>query len=75
MFSGDDLTFPKRVLDLVATKAAMVAKKSIDGGQMETFVKEAFELCWERDIEDQILKPNLLTKTTFTAQANKHSTA
>lgn len=63
MFSGDDLTFPKRVLDKVF--AALSAERNGSLAFIESTVKMAFELCWEQEIEDQILKPNLLTKDDF----------
>jgi len=34
---------------------------------MEAAVKKAFEACWNREVEDQILKPNLLSIAAFTA--------
>jgi hypothetical protein len=68
MFSGDSLTFPERVLGLVTE--AVIAKKPAEVTRkfIEDEVKVAFEKCWEREVEDQILKPNLLSVAAFTAK-------
>lgn len=67
LFSGDDLTFPKRVLDRLF--AQLSTQTSPASSQIEAAVKEAFEFCWEREVEDQVLKPNLLTKQDFMHRA------
>jgi hypothetical protein len=65
MFSGDDLTFPERVLRLVAAEVANEKRNQCDRARMEFAVKTSFEKCWETDIEDQILKPKLLKVSSF----------
>ncbi len=66
MFSGEDLTFPKRVLDKVF--AALSVERNGNLVFIESTVKAAFESCWEHEVEDQILKPNLLTKNDFVSR-------
>lgn len=66
MFSGDDLTFPERVLRLVESSLSTKKRNHIDRTTMESVVKTAFEAQWNLEIEDQILKPKLLTKASFT---------
>lgn len=66
MFSGDDLTFPERVLGLVAAELAKGKRNQCDRATMESVVKSAFEKCWNREIEDQLLKPKLLKIASFT---------
>jgi len=63
MFSGDSLTFPKRVLDRVAEQLKTTPKIGLT--EMERCVKEAFEFCWWQEVEDQVLKPNLLTRDEY----------
>jgi hypothetical protein len=67
MFSGDDLTFPERVLGLVAAALTREKRNHCDKAKMESVVKEAFEKCWNTEIEDQILKPKVLKIASFTA--------
>jgi hypothetical protein len=66
MFSGDDLTFPKRILDRVF--AALVEEPNSSSSFMESTVKAAFNTCWEEEVEDQILRPNLLTRAEFVSR-------
>jgi hypothetical protein len=68
MFSGDDLTFPERVLGLVAVDLVKEKKNQCDRAKMETVAKSAFEKCWNREVEDQILKPKILSIESFTAK-------
>ena len=67
MFSGDDLTFPERVLGLVASDIAKEKRKQCDRAKMETVVKAAFEACWNREVEDQVLKPKILSIAALSA--------
>jgi hypothetical protein len=66
MFSGDDLTFPERVLGLTESALSTEKRNHADRAKMESAVKSAFETQWSNEIEDQILKPKLLTKASFT---------
>lgn len=68
MFSGDDLTFPERVLHLMAQDAGTWKRGECNRPKMEGTVKKAFEACWNREVEDQVLKPNLLSIASFTAE-------
>lgn len=63
LFSCQNLTFPKRVLDQVESK--LTGKTDVSLIEMETAVKQSFETCWWDEIEDHILKPILLTRADF----------
>jgi hypothetical protein len=67
MFSGDDLTFPERVLGLVAADLSKIKRNQSDRAGMESIVKTAFENSWKREIEDQVLKPKVLSIASFTS--------
>jgi hypothetical protein len=67
MFSGDDLTFPERVLGLLAADIAKDKPKQCDRMMMEKAVKKAFEARWQSEVEDHVLKPKLLSVDSFTA--------
>jgi hypothetical protein len=68
MFSGDDLTFPERVLSLLSGDAEKWKRGECNRATMATSVKKAFEKCWNDEVEDQVLKPNLLSIATFTTE-------
>jgi hypothetical protein len=70
MFSGDDLSFPERVLGLVASDMATLGKHDIcDRHRMESSVRKAFEICWNLEVEEHVLKPNLLSISSFTERS------
>ena len=66
MFSGDSLTFPKRVLDRITPK--MKSAPDLTLAKVEEWVKEAFEFFWWQEVEDQVLKPILLTRADFASR-------
>ncbi len=68
MFSGDDLTFPERVLGLVASEISKEKKIQCDRPRMESAVKKAFDAQWKTEVEDHILKPKLLSMESLTAE-------
>jgi hypothetical protein len=67
LFSCDSLTFPKRVLDKI--DVALTGKTSVSRLEIEAAAKKAYEETWWDEIEDQILKPILLTRKDFAARA------
>jgi hypothetical protein len=67
MFSGDDLTFPERVLGLVANDLVKGKPNQCDRAKIEAVVKTAFETCWNREVEDEVLKPKILSIASLTA--------
>lgn len=67
MFSGEDLTFPERVLGLVAEEVSKEKRNQCDRKKMESAVVRAFECQWEKEIEDHVLKPKVLKIASFTA--------
>jgi hypothetical protein len=67
LFSGDNLTFPKRVLDRVTRELAKIPDVTLR--DVETAAKESFEHWWWQEIEDQILKPILLKREDFNARS------
>jgi hypothetical protein len=71
MFSSDDLTFPERVLGLVEADIAKCKRNECDRKEMEASVKKAFETRWNAEVEDQVLKPNLLSIASFTPDDKK----
>jgi hypothetical protein len=66
MFSGDDLTFPERVLRMVAADLSKEKRDQCDRAKMESVAKAAFESCWNGEVEDQVLKPKILSIKSFT---------
>ena len=67
MFSGDDLTFPERVLRLLNADVLRQGRNGWNRDRIEQAVKSAFEKCWENAVEDHVLKPKLLSIASFTA--------
>jgi hypothetical protein len=68
MFSGEDFLFPERVLDLVAKETTRPRGSQLSRADMESAVKKAFYEQWQAEVEDCILKPKLLDRTSFTAE-------
>src|SRR5271166_3764501 len=68
LFSSEDLNFPERVLRVVADEIAKGKRGECNREKMETAVKKAFETCWNGEVEDQVLKPNLLSIAAFTSE-------
>lgn len=68
MFSGEDLLFPERVLDRVASEIAKQKHGAVSRALMEAAVKTAFYEQWQTEIEDRVLRPKLLERASFTAE-------
>jgi len=66
MFSCDSLTFPKNVLDRIVRR---IGADPVTRASMEILAKEAYEYWWWQEIEDQVLKPILLTRADFAARS------
>lgn len=67
MFSSEDLAFPERVLGIVTREVTKKKRSEIDRSVMEESVKTAFYEQWQFEVEDRVLKPKLLTRSSFTA--------
>ncbi len=63
MFSCDGIAFPKRVLDRVTSHLKSI--DTVTRVEIEKSAKQAFNEVWRQEIEDQILKPSLLTIDTY----------
>jgi hypothetical protein len=68
MFSGEDLLFPERVLERVKSELAKYKRGQLNRAIMESAVKTAFYEQWQTEVEDRVLKPKLLDRTSLAAE-------